>query len=50
MTIFPAPKPNALLHRDPAGFRAKYPAFNPTKAARLTEKRWQQFLKGNANG
>ena len=37
---------HAFSHRDPAGFRAKYPAFNPAKAARLTEKRWQQFLRG----
>ena len=40
---------HAFSHRDPAGFRAKYPAFNPAKAARFTEKRWQSFLRGRTD-
>lgn len=38
---------HAFSHRDPAGFRARYPDFNPKRAARLTEKRWQQFLRSD---
>ncbi len=39
-----------LSHRDPAAFRERYPTFNPRKAARQAESRWQAFLRGDAGG
>jgi hypothetical protein len=35
---------HAFSHRDPAGFRARYPKFSPTKAAAITERNWRKFL------
>ena len=37
---------HAFLHRDPAGFRAMFPTFNPAKAARQTERDFRRFQTG----
>lgn len=37
---------HAFSHRDPAGFRARYPNFNAKKAARDFQRKWLAFLKG----
>jgi hypothetical protein len=41
---------HAFSHRDPAGFRARFPDFNPKKAAAATEKAWRKFLAGESVG
>jgi len=37
-------------HRDPSAFRARFPDFNPRKAARETQRAWKRFLAGESVG
>ena len=41
---------HAFSHRDPAGFRARFPDWNPRKAARATQRTWLTFLAGESVG
>ena len=41
---------HAFSHRDPAGFRARFPDWNPRKAARATQRTWLKFLAGESVG
>jgi len=41
---------HAASHRDPAAFRARFPDWNPRKAARATQKNWLKFLAGESVG
>ena len=38
------------LHRDPTGFKARFPQWNPRRAARDFQRKWMAFLKGESNG